>query len=85
MGVSTTRDGAIAFYRTNNSETFNSSPLIFRYGTTNNVSVVAGYYPCKKGDEVGVLIENMQFTYSGYSNLGMKFFYAVGSESEQGA
>jgi hypothetical protein len=85
MGVSTTRDGAIAFYRTNNSEAFSSSPLVFRYGTTNNVSVVAGYCPCKKGDRIAALIENMQFTYSGYSNLGMKFFYAVGSESEQGA
>lgn len=83
MGVSTNVDGAVSFYTQNNNESFQSSPRVFRYATTNNVSVVAGYYPCKKGDKVNVLIENIQFSYSGYSNLGMKFFYAVGSESEQ--
>lgn len=85
LGVTNGADAYIEMYDTSNNEAETSSVRLNISFARTFGSTLPFLCPAFKGQKFVLLYQSLVFSYTGFTNLGMKFFYAVGSESEQGA
>ena len=81
-GASSNDISNIVFWtKDNQNTTYLTSSRIVTYGNY-GVALIGGDFEVKKGDVVGIDYFSTTFSSGGYTNLGLKFIYAKGSESE---
>ncbi len=69
-------------YVANNGETRQTSPRVTAFSVPQSNMIVPLQFPCKAGDIVKLEYSFVVFSYSGYYNLGLKFFYLEGNKPE---
>lgn len=83
LGVTNGSDAYIEMYDTSNNEAETDSVRLNIAFARTWGSTLPFLCPAFKGQKFVLLYQSLVFSYTGFTNLGMKFFYAVGSESEQ--
>lgn len=83
LGMSNSSNAYIEMYDTSNNEEENTSVRLNIAFTRLSPSTLPFLCPVFKGQKLVLLYNHISFSYTGFTNLGMKFFYAVGSTSEQ--
>ena len=85
FGISTSSDTGLSLCLAPNNEYVATSPHVF--GFTSGSALGYNYVYCinapvKAGDKVRLGYTNVSFSFGSYTNMGLRFFYAKGAESE---